>query len=84
MSKKDALTIIRETEVDFKQKQRILRGFEILAKYDDDITCSFEHDILYIDSDFEESVAKMTREDVIEMAILGWFMDNECETWAHF
>lgn len=83
MSEEEALKIIEETKVDYKQKNRIMRGLQILAKYEQNEDCQFEHDIMYA-SDFGKTVAKMTKEDVAEMAVLGWFKDKECETWAHF
>ncbi len=82
MTKDEALQIIDATEVDYSQNQRILRGLQILAKYIEklDDQTAFEHDQMYV-NDFEEAVASMTKEDVVELAACGWF---ECEdSWSH-
>ena len=35
-------------------------------------------------SNFEETVPKMSEEDVLQMAKLGWIFDEENKCWAHF
>ncbi len=80
MTRVEALAIITETKDDFNQTQRVFRGMQILAKYSD-TEPSFEHDQMWI-ADFDQTVAKMTREEVIEMASLGWF--EQYESWSHF
>ena len=81
MKPEEALQIIEETERDYKQKQHILRGLQILAKYDDDLRLSFEHDQMWV-CDFNETVTLMTKEDVAELARYGWFESQD--SWSHF
>lgn len=83
MNTAEALQIIKEAKTDYSQKNHIARGLLILAKYNDDMNNSiaFEHDQMWA-CDFEETVEKMTREEVVEMATLGWFENNE--SWSHF
>jgi hypothetical protein len=63
------------------QKHRVLRGLQVLAKYDDTLEMSFEHDQCWV-GDFEATVAKMTVEDVGELAVCGWFED--LDSWSHY
>jgi len=81
MTRDEALTIIEKTEADYNEKQRILRGLMILAKYDDNLDFSFEHDHMWV-ADFEGTVAKMSRDDVVTLASLGWF--ESYDSWSHF
>lgn len=81
MNREEALKLIETTRTDFNSKQHFARGIAILAKYDDDIDPSFEHDQTWI-AIFDETVAKMSREDIIEMARCGWFESEE--SWSHF
>jgi len=83
LNREDALQIIKDTKTDYDQKQRIVRGLQIIAKYDDglDFRIAFEHDIMYASS-FDSTVEEMTKEEVTEMSILGWFMEED--SWTHF
>jgi hypothetical protein len=81
MTRKEALKLFDGTITDFSQKQRFARGIAILAKYDDDIDPRFEHDQMWC-SDFDTTVAKMSREEVVEMARCGWTEDEDA--WSHF
>ena len=81
MTRAEALAILVETESDYNQMQRVLRGLQILAKYTSDLEPSFEHDQMWV-ANFEHTVAKMTREDIAEMASLGWF--ENYDSWSHF
>ena len=86
MTIEEAEKIIEKTESDYKgQKNRIARGLMLLAKYDDRIDSSigFEHDAIFA-SQFENTVTKMTPEEVREMALMGWFVDEEQECWTHY
>lgn len=81
MNLKAARKLIEKTELEMHAKQDIVRGLNILAKYDDNISCAFEHDKMWA-GDFESTVARMSREEVIEMARLGWFESED--SWAHY
>ena len=69
-------------KTDFYEKHQVMRGLQILAKYEDDVVPEFGHDVI-LASDFE-SVLRMTEEEVVQMAKLGWFYDQENSCWAHF
>jgi hypothetical protein len=81
MTREEALKLIKETETDYTQKQHILLGLQILAKYDDYLDCSFEHDQMYV-CDFDASIEKMTEEDVRLLASYGWI--ESVESWSHY
>lgn len=81
MTREEALTIIKNTKVEYDKPQRFVRGLNILAKYDNDIDPSFEHDQCWA-SDFDSTIEKMTREDVEALAQCGWFESEE--SWSHF
>lgn len=80
MTRAEALAIIAKTKDNFDQMQRVFRGMQILSKYSG-IEPAFEHDQMWI-ANFDETVAKMTREEVTEMATLGWF--EHYDSWSHF
>ena len=81
MTREEALAILAETEKDYEQTQRILRGLQILAKYDDDLGLSFGHDQMWV-GDFEATAAVMSREEVTALAQWGWFEDYD--SWSHY
>jgi hypothetical protein len=81
VTRKEALKLIKATATDYSNKQHVLRGLAILAKYDDDISPQFEHDQMYC-CDFKETVAKMSREEIEEMSRCGWFESEDA--WSHF
>lgn len=79
MKEEEAKKIIEETDADFSIKNSFVRGLNILSKYED-IDPYFEHDMGWFGS--FETVEKMTKEEVIELAKCGFFEDEE--SWAHF
>jgi len=85
MNRQAAIKIINETVEDQgssrQPKQQLLQGLTILAKHDDDIVASFEHDQIWASS-FDQTVARMTTGEVKEMARLNWFYSEE--SWSHF
>jgi len=78
-----AKELIEKTDRSFSERHQIMKGLQILAKYENDVDCYFEHDRIYA-SNFEETVSKMSEDDVLQMAKLGWFHDEENEYWTHF
>lgn len=80
MTVQEARRIISYTQKYFFEKQTILKGLSILSMVDDDVQCSFEHDIIFASS-FEKTVACMSDQDVESMAKYGWFESEE--SWAH-
>ena len=81
MNINEAERIISETEDDFLQENVIMRGLQILSEYEKDVRCGFEHDIIFA-SGFRETAPRMSREDILQMARLGWFCQSGC--WAHY
>lgn len=77
----EAQKLLEKTDSDHSQKQMFFRGLSIIAKYDDDIDPFFEHDQVWL-SRFEETVVKMSKEEVLELAKAGWFEDGG--GWSHF
>lgn len=78
-----AKEIIEETNTDFREKNTVMRGLQILAKYEDNVKPEFDHDIIWA-SDFDETVMQMPEEEVLQMAKLGWRYDEENDCWSHF
>ena len=81
MEVEEARALLEKTESDYSGKQNFFKGLQILAKYDEDIDPSFEHDQIWI-SEFEETVTKMTPEEVELMGKYGFFEDED--SWSHF
>ncbi len=81
MTRERALQIIEGTKTNHAQSQGILLGLQILAKYDEELDCSFEHDQMWV-SDFEATVKRMSKDEVIGMARLGWFEADD--RWSHW
>lgn len=83
MTREEVVQLMKETPLDLDQKQRFLRGLQIIARYDDDLDSQlcFEHDQVYC-GDFDALVEKMTREEIIEMAQCGWFLSEDA--WSYY
>ncbi len=81
MTRDEALQIIDETETNNTQPQHILIGLQILARHDEVLECSFEHDQMWV-SNFNRTVGKMSEDEVWEMARAGWFEDEN--SWSHW
>ena len=62
------------------KRSHIIAGLEILEKYDPDGWCDAQHDILY-GCPFDP---KISEEDQEALKGLGWFLDEETESWAIF
>ena len=78
-----AKELVENTKSDFSEKHRVMRGLQILTKYQDHEECYFEHDVIWAGG-FDDLVSKMSEDDVCQMAKMGWFCDSEAEHWAHF
>lgn len=81
MTKEEAQHIMEQVKPSYTEKQRVIRGLNILAKYDDDLSIAFEHDQMYT-GDFETLIAHMTPEDLQELTLCGWFESQD--SWSHF
>ncbi|NTW27280.1 MAG: hypothetical protein HGA36_03080 [Candidatus Moranbacteria bacterium] len=64
------------------EKNTVMHGLQILAKYEENVMPQFDHDIIWA-SDFDKTVMQMPEEDVLQMAKLGWYYDTENDCWAH-
>lgn len=73
------------TESDYAgTKNREFEGLKILMKYTDELSFSAEHDQLWVHLP-EERIEAMSKEDIVEMAKMGWFLESEWEgSWTHF
>ena len=61
---------------------QILRGLEIIEKYESGTDLSAEHDVIYAGS--EDLLFQMTEEEAKAMVEHGWFLDDEFGCWSHF
>lgn len=69
---------------DYKGKNRILLGLNIIAKYIPNPDISPEHDIIYV-ADADELVeAGLTEEDANELRKMNWMIDSEYGCLAIF
>lgn len=82
MQKEKAIFLLETTALDMNSKQDFLNGLNLLALFDDDIVPEFDHDVCWA-STFDNTVSKMTSDQVIQMAQWGWYYDDDNESWAH-
>jgi len=62
--------------------ERILRGLEILFKYYPSADFASEHDQIWVYSWTEKT--EVSKENKKKLDGLGWFIDEEDDTWSHF
>lgn len=60
---------------------QILRGLEIIEKYDPGTDVSAENDVIYAGA--EDLLYKMTEEEAKTMVELGWYISAEFGCWYH-
>lgn len=82
MQKEKAIFLLETTALDMNSKQDFLNGLNLLALFDDDIVPEFDHDVCWA-STFDNTVARMSSVQVIQMAQWGWYYDDDNESWAH-
>ena len=63
--------------------KRILEGLNILAKYSDSGDFAAEHDQIWAGPD-DASEMEISEEDLKTLDDLGWFIDDEFDSWSHF
>jgi hypothetical protein len=83
MTKEHAKKILDSTKRDYTIKHCVLKGLQIFARYNEDETIAFLHDVIYAE-DFEDSLKHLTEEELQELAKMSWIVDEETETWCHF
>lgn len=62
---------------------KIMRGIQIITKYDPKASSAAEHDVFYC-GDYSKSAPKMTPEELAEMKKLGWLHDESTDSWQRF
>jgi hypothetical protein len=72
------LALFRSTEVDQTLNNQLLYGLQILVKYEDVLTVEYEDQFLEVS--FFENIKKMSDEDIIMLAKLGW---KESDSWIN-
>ncbi len=85
MTIEEAAELMDNAEYAPGKKNHIAAGFAILSKYCDDIAVSAEHDEIWAgpDRNFEAFVEEIKREDIEELATLGWDIDDS-DSFHHF
>lgn len=78
MTKDQAREILKRTKKDKYVRNAFVRGLQILEKYDDNMVPQFDLDVAFL-TDFDRTV-KMSEEDVVELAKLGFFEQEDA--WA--
>lgn len=80
-----AVAFMDSVAVNYSEKNAVPRGFDILAKYGNDLDVSAEHDVIYAgQGDITAMVAQMTEADLRDLAVCGWAIDTDYECWRHF
>jgi len=82
MQRDKAIYLLENTKFDPNSQQDFLNRLNVLAKYDENIIPEFDHDVCWA-SDFDKTITLMSREEVIYMALCGWYYDDDNESWAH-
>ena len=85
MTIEEAAELMENAEYDPSKKNDIAAGFAILSKYCDDIPVAADHDEIWAGpaSNFEAFVEEINREDIEELATLGWHIDDS-DSLHHF
>lgn len=63
---------------------RILKGLQIIQKYEKNGYFAAEHDQIWVGNDDGSTVIQMTEEDAARMEELDWFVDSGLNVWSHF
>ena len=62
--------------------KRILKGLEIFSKYKDEGDFAAGHDQIWAGVNADEM--DISKEDLKILDELGWFIDEEHDSWSHF
>lgn len=83
MEKAQADLLMKQVQGDFHQKNRVLRGLQIFAKYTDnlDSVMAYEHDMLFAGDTAPEDFSE---DELRELLVCGWFFSKEFDCWVHF
>jgi hypothetical protein len=76
---------------DSSQTHAIMRGLQILAKYEEDIVPDLMEHGVFKACGFDKTVERMSEEEVVLMAKMGWYFEEEGKCfeeeigcWAHY
>lgn len=74
------IEIFEKTESDITMwgDDNCYAGLQIIAKYSKNIVTGAEHDIIYSDAISNLIEAGITEEDVKQLALLNWMIEDEC------
>jgi len=61
---------------------RILKGLLIFSKYSKNGDFAAEHDQIWAGPDAEKM--EISKEDLIKLDELGWWIDEDFDSWSHF
>ena len=84
MTREEAQALLDAAPYDREQRRcGLLRGLNFLAALtgDEDLEPCADHDIIWV-CEFDETVAKMTPEQVTQMGLWGWGCDDDLGRWA--
>lgn len=82
MKPSEALKILDGDLMDSKPRDaKVLPGILIISKWQEKEQVAVGHDQLWY-GDFESTVEKMNSDEVTELAILGWFENDD--SWSCF
>lgn len=81
----EARDLIEQTPGSFATKNVVAKGFAILAKYGDDLEVAAGHDVIWVgQGELVALVEAMTADDLRELAVLRWFLDEHLDCWGHY
>lgn len=81
----EARDLIAQTPPSFATKNVVAKGFAILATYGDDLEVAAGHDVIWAGQGaLVALVEAMSAEDLRELALLRWFLDDDLGCWGHY
>ena len=81
MTVEEARILIENTETNYNCGDTIYAGLTLLRVFYPNFSYVLEHEQIYVCVDFEESVGKMSKVNIEQMAVWGWSEENEY--WVH-
>lgn len=77
MNREEFIKIFEPVEWTEYKGDNAYQGFQIIAKYTDNIVTAAEHDEIYSE-DIDKLIEKgITKEDVTKLALLNWMIQDE-------
>ncbi len=78
-----ASEVMESVEYDYEQKNVIVQGLNIMAKYCEDVEIAADHDEIWAGPHDSDAIEHMSEEDLRELARLGWSIDDG-DSFHHF